>query len=94
MHNFFYYLHCCKLDKCKNYSNVTELPFLSKVKLYIASVMFLQGMIKFMHSCLFSDLALHKGDIITLLKQIDENWYEGRSNGCQGFLPANYIEVL
>lgn len=40
------------------------------------------------------DLALHKGDIITLLKQIDENWYEGRSNGCQGFLPANYIEVI
>lgn len=41
----------------------------------------------------FSDLTLHKGEIITLLKQVDENWYEGLNNGCQGFLPANYVEV-
>jgi len=40
------------------------------------------------------DLTLHKGEIITLLKQVDENWYEGLSNGCQGFLPANYVEVI
>ena len=40
-----------------------------------------------------SDLTLHKGEIITLLKQVDENWYEGLCNGCQGFLPANYVEV-
>lgn len=40
------------------------------------------------------DLTLHKGEIITLLKQVDENWYEGFSNGCQGFLPANYVEVI
>lgn len=42
----------------------------------------------------FSDLTLHKGEIITLLKQVDENWYEGLCNGCQGFLPANYVEVF
>ena len=41
----------------------------------------------------FSDLTLHKGEIITLLKKVDENWYEGFCNGCQGFLPANYVEV-
>lgn len=40
------------------------------------------------------DLTLHKGEIITLLKQVDENWYEGFTNGCQGFLPANYVEVI
>lgn len=40
------------------------------------------------------DLTLHKGEIITLLKQVDENWYEGLCNGCQGFLPANYVEVI
>lgn len=40
------------------------------------------------------DLTLHKGEIITLLKKVDENWYEGLCNGCQGFLPANYIEVI
>lgn len=43
---------------------------------------------------IFSDLTLHKGEIITLLKQVDENWYEGLSNGFQGFLPANYVEVI
>jgi len=37
---------------------------------------------------------LHKGEIITLLKQVDENWYEGLCNGFQGFLPANYVEVI
>ena len=42
----------------------------------------------------FSDLTLHKGEIITLLKQVDENWYEGFCNDCQGFLPANYVEVI
>lgn len=40
------------------------------------------------------DLPLHKGEIITLLKRVDENWYEGFCNGRQGFLPANYIEVI
>ena len=43
--------------------------------------------------CVFRDLPLHKGEIITLLKRVDENWYEGFCNGHQGFLPANYIEV-
>ena len=43
--------------------------------------------------CDFRDLPLHKGEIITLLKRVDENWYEGLCNGRQGFLPANYIEV-
>ena len=43
--------------------------------------------------CVFRDLPLHKGEIITLLKRVDENWYEGFCNGRQGFLPANYIEV-
>ena len=43
---------------------------------------------------IFSDLTLHKGEIITLLKQVDENWYEGLCNGFQGFLPANYVEVI
>lgn len=40
------------------------------------------------------DLTLHRGEIVTLLKQVDENWYEGLCNGCQGFLPANYVEVI
>ena len=43
--------------------------------------------------CVFRDLPLHKGEIITLLKRVDENWYEGLCNDRQGFLPANYVEV-
>ena len=53
---------------------------------------FLVSCVTFYFNC--SDLTLHKGEIITLLKQVDENWYEGFTNGCQGFLPANYVEVI
>ena len=28
-----------------------------------------------------------------LIKQVDENWFEGQVGGCQGYLPANYVEV-
>ncbi|XP_048589149.1 E3 ubiquitin-protein ligase SH3RF1 isoform X2 [Nematostella vectensis] len=40
------------------------------------------------------DLALCKGDFVYLLRQVDENWFEGQVNGCQGFLPSNYVEVI
>lgn len=53
---------------------------------------FLVSCVTFYFNC--SDLTLHKGEIITLLKQVDENWFEGFTNGCQGFLPANYVEVI
>ncbi|XP_031549339.1 E3 ubiquitin-protein ligase SH3RF1-like [Actinia tenebrosa] len=40
------------------------------------------------------DLALSKGDFVILVRQVDENWYEGQVKGSQGFLPANYVEVI
>lgn len=39
------------------------------------------------------DLALTKGDFVVLVRQVDENWYEGQVKGSQGFLPSNYVEV-
>ena len=39
------------------------------------------------------DLKLRRGEEITLIRQVDENWYEGEVDGTQGYLPANYVEV-
>ena len=40
------------------------------------------------------DLSFKKGDIITLKKRVDANWYQGERNSCQGFFPASYVQVL
>ena len=39
------------------------------------------------------DLSLTKGELVLLIKQVDENWLEGQVGTKQGYLPANYIEV-
>ncbi|XP_076073800.1 uncharacterized protein LOC143045293 isoform X2 [Mytilus galloprovincialis] len=40
------------------------------------------------------ELTLRKGDIVTLLRSVDENWYEGRVGNKQGIFPRSYIEVI
>ncbi|XP_029971144.1 endophilin-A2-like isoform X2 [Salarias fasciatus] len=40
------------------------------------------------------ELGFHEGDIITLLSQIDENWFEGSIGGRSGYFPNNYVEVM
>ncbi|XP_061579761.1 E3 ubiquitin-protein ligase SH3RF3-like [Cololabis saira] len=40
------------------------------------------------------DLRFSKGDIIILRRKVDDNWYHGELNGCHGFLPASYIQLL
>ncbi|XP_008327066.2 SH3 domain-containing RING finger protein 3 [Cynoglossus semilaevis] len=40
------------------------------------------------------DLHFSKGDIIILRRKVDDNWYHGELNGCHGFLPASYIQLL
>ena len=41
-----------------------------------------------------TELDLKENDIVILIKQIDENWFEGEINGRQGFFPTNYVEVI
>ncbi|XP_078495064.1 E3 ubiquitin-protein ligase SH3RF3 [Ciona intestinalis] len=41
-----------------------------------------------------SDLAFKKGDIIMLIKKIDDNWMSGECHGKMGVFPANYVEII
>ncbi|CAG5130025.1 unnamed protein product, partial [Candidula unifasciata] len=40
------------------------------------------------------ELSLRKGEFVTLLRRVDENWYEGRVGGRQGIFPVAYVEVI
>ncbi|XP_052069185.1 uncharacterized protein LOC127708370 isoform X5 [Mytilus californianus] len=40
------------------------------------------------------ELTLRKGDVVTLLRSVDENWYEGRVGNKQGIFPRSYVEVI
>ncbi|XP_067161032.1 E3 ubiquitin-protein ligase SH3RF2 [Apteryx mantelli] len=40
------------------------------------------------------ELRFNKGDIIMLLRQLDENWYLGEINGISGVFPASSVQVI
>ncbi|CAF0897395.1 unnamed protein product [Adineta steineri] len=40
------------------------------------------------------ELQLRKGDKVSLLRRLDDNWYEGRVNHIEGIFPAAYVETL
>uniref|UniRef100_A0A0N4ZX01 SH3 domain-containing GRB2-like protein n=1 Tax=Parastrongyloides trichosuri TaxID=131310 RepID=A0A0N4ZX01_PARTI len=40
------------------------------------------------------ELDFKEGSIITLISQIDENWFEGTFNGKTGYFPINYVQVI
>ncbi|XP_069070138.1 vinexin isoform X2 [Pleurodeles waltl] len=42
------------------------------------------------------ELSFRKGEQISLIRRVDENWYEGRISGTsrQGIFPANYVQVV
>ncbi|CAG9858074.1 unnamed protein product [Phyllotreta striolata] len=40
------------------------------------------------------ELSLAKGELVTITRKVDENWYEGKIGGRKGIFPANYVEIL
>ncbi|XP_003744319.1 E3 ubiquitin-protein ligase SH3RF1 [Galendromus occidentalis] len=41
-----------------------------------------------------SDLNFLKGELISIIKQIDINWFQGELRGRIGFVPASYVSIL
>ncbi|XP_065063031.1 sorbin and SH3 domain-containing protein 1-like isoform X4 [Rhopilema esculentum] len=41
-----------------------------------------------------AEISFKKGQLITVFRQIDENWYEGEVDGQVGIFPANYIQII
>lgn len=41
-----------------------------------------------------TELPFGEGDIIQLINQVDENWFEGKINDKIGFFPVNYVQVI
>ncbi|CRK98108.1 CLUMA_CG011476, isoform A [Clunio marinus] len=39
------------------------------------------------------ELGFKENDIITLIQRVDDNWFEGKVNGKQGYFPQSYVEV-
>lgn len=40
------------------------------------------------------ELPFHKGDIVYICRQIDQNWFEGEHHGRMGIFPRSYVELL
>ncbi|XP_038569042.1 SH3 domain-containing protein 19 isoform X1 [Micropterus salmoides] len=40
------------------------------------------------------ELALRAGDVVTMVEQVDSEWYKGSCRGSTGFFPINYVKVL
>uniref|UniRef100_A0A8C6SDA4 Sorbin and SH3 domain containing 1 n=1 Tax=Neogobius melanostomus TaxID=47308 RepID=A0A8C6SDA4_9GOBI len=42
----------------------------------------------------FKGVAVSKGDIVYIIRQVDQNWYEGEHHGRVGIFPRSYVELL
>ncbi|XP_037621613.1 SH3 domain-containing protein 19 isoform X2 [Sebastes umbrosus] len=40
------------------------------------------------------ELSLRAGDVVTMVEQVDSEWYRGTCRGSTGFFPANHVKVL
>ncbi|XP_073334363.1 SH3 domain-containing protein 19 [Pagrus major] len=40
------------------------------------------------------ELGLRAGDVVTMVEQVDSEWYRGTCRGSTGFFPVNYVKVL
>ncbi|KAL1509375.1 hypothetical protein ABEB36_004129 [Hypothenemus hampei] len=40
------------------------------------------------------ELSLAKGELVTITRRVDDNWFEGKIGGRKGIFPVSYVEVL
>ncbi|XP_048524023.1 uncharacterized protein LOC109542836 isoform X5 [Dendroctonus ponderosae] len=40
------------------------------------------------------ELSLAKGELVTLTRKVDDNWFEGKIGGRKGIFPVSYVDVL
>ncbi|CAH1118977.1 unnamed protein product [Phaedon cochleariae] len=40
------------------------------------------------------ELSLGRGELVTITRRVDDNWYEGKIGGRKGIFPVNYVDVL
>lgn len=40
------------------------------------------------------ELGLTAGDVVTMVEQVDSEWYRGTCRGASGFFPVNFVKVL
>uniref|UniRef100_A0A8C5DAC9 SH3 domain containing 19 n=1 Tax=Gouania willdenowi TaxID=441366 RepID=A0A8C5DAC9_GOUWI len=40
------------------------------------------------------ELSLKAGDVVTMVEQVDSQWYKGTCGGSAGFFPVNYVKIL
>ena len=40
------------------------------------------------------ELSFNKGDVISVIRRVDPNWFEAKFKGKIGLVPSSYIEVL
>lgn len=40
------------------------------------------------------ELSLSKGELVSLTRRVDNNWFEGRIGNRKGIFPITYVDVL
>lgn len=40
------------------------------------------------------ELSLNKGELVSLTRRVDANWFEGRIGNRKGIFPVSYVDVL
>lgn len=40
------------------------------------------------------ELSLRAGDVVTMVEQVDTEWYRGTCRGTTGFFPIAYVKIL